>query len=588
MPVPVDIRERWIETRLVDELDRPIKVKPWMRKHILEALDGYKAWRRGDRVCSKCAAIAGEIFPSRAACVRRPHAGCDGLEGHKITTVLIHLKRQQGKSTGGSAYALSDVFLSMNTNILFVGSSEDSTEEIFEAKLKAPIYKNPKLKRKVSIVGDRITNAKKGNKIKFIATGLKSTPGGTWRLIIIDEAALVSDRVAAKLIPAITAARGRECPEGHFTCGATEDAPTQCPLCMKQLEEFHGRVLVMSSSDEPTGFFFEMLEAEANDPTPSAHVFTSAETLNDHTSEEAISGIQTTWGRLPSMKGRIGREFSTEFTRHGDEFLPLEAIRDILRKDLVKLEASDRRCVGFLDCSRTGDITSLVLGADLEETDPPFEKITGIRVDVFDPHDKRQFPKGRVRYKPDPREPGKSIYEHLVALFGGWVDLDDKDSVRPLPNSFPGLLELWIDVTRWEEAKDLYEWARRQPWGGKAKPYHGNKLDKTLMWDELEARALAGRRAIELPYVKRLEDELKNAAVKQNDQGFLTVLDSSSGDRRGKTHRDIAMSVAGVCWAASKFYARGRVQQNAPLRAVTRVLRTRTRSLSSGIWKEKP
>lgn len=560
MPVPPEIRKQWIEARLVDELGRPIVVHDWIFKNIIRAIDGYKAWRRGDRVCPSCSQSAGEIFDSRAECERAPHPGCDGLTGHKITLVLIHLKRQQGKSTAIGSYVASELVLAKNSTNLFVASAEDATEEIFEAKIKVPLERNPKTEKKVVILGTSIRNPKKGNKLKFIATGLRSTPGGTWRRIYIDEAALVPDRVIGKLAPSITAAHGRECREGHFTTGADARSPTHCPKCGAELEEFFGVLVMMSSSDEPVGAFFEILQAELEDPTPGTHAFSSDETLNDHASDETVENLSASLGRAPSLAGWKQREFGNVFTREGEEFIPEEAINDILSKSLKNLDACDKPCVGFLDCSRTTDLMSLVLGADLEETDPPFRKITGIRTDVFDPKDKARFPRGRIQYAPVAgKREGRSIREHLVSLFGGWVDPEEDRpaGVDPAPNRFPGLLEFWIDITRWEEARDLYDWALQQPWRSRARAYQGDSLIRSLMWQALEERALAGSSALELPFLKQIKRELEKAAVKMNDRtGRLEVVDSAAGDRRQRAHRDVTMSLAGVCWGASKYMNR--------------------------------
>lgn len=588
MPIAPDIRKRWIEARLVDELDRPIVVRDWMLEEVIKPLDGYHAWRRGDRACDECADLHGTVLMSRAECEREPHDVCDGLAGHKILTVLVNLKTQQGKTTTGAAYSLSELALAKNSGIFYVGSAEDQAKGTFDQKWRTPINKNAKLKKRMVVRGRSIRNVKKGNTFRFIATSLKSAPGGTWRLVIADEAALIPDEVLAKLVSRVTAAYGLECPNGHFTGGATKGARRDCPTCRAPLEEFFGRLLLLSSSEDPVGAFFEMIEEQKENPDPSVHVFQSPDTLNPNTSEEALEGLSRSWGRLPSMRGLIERQFGVEFTRKGEEFIPKEALTAILNKNLAKVESSVLPCVGFLDCSRTTDLMSLVLGMDPREIPRAFSKIRCDRIDVFDPKNPKQFPRGRVRYLPDPDHPGTSVREHLVSLFGGWVELDNR-SAPAGANKFPGLLELWIDVTRWEEARDLYDWARKQPWGGRVRKYEGNKLDKTLMWELLEERALAGARAIEAPYIERLKTELRSAAVKLGDNGISkVVMDTAEGDRRKQMHRDIAMSLAGVCWAAAKFFARDEGAkekvQEANRRGRTKGARRRERE---GIWAEK-
>lgn len=568
MPVHVDKRKEWIERRLVDEFDRPIKVRQWMEDHILKPLDGFKSWHRGERLCDDCRNMDGEIFPSRAECERAPHDECDGLEGHKIITVLVNLKRQQGKTTTGAAYSLSELFLAKNSNVLYIGSAEDQAKGVYSAKWKTPIAKNPHLKRRATVRGKRIDNAKKGSYFQFIATSLLSAPGGSWRLIIIDEATLVPDEIMAKLVPAVVSAHGRECPEAHYTGGADEKDPTECPTCGAPLAEFFGRILVMSSSDDPQGAFFEMIEAQLESPDPSVHMFRSDETLNPHTSVEAMSSIHRSWGRVPSMKGILDRQFGVEFARAGDEFMPEAAITAITNKDLQNVDESPLPCVGFLDCSRSGDLTSLVLCADPLGARGGFKKIATARIDTWDPKNKAQCPKGRVDYA--------EIRRHLEEL---------------MPR-FPGLIELQIDVSvAVSEATDLFEWARTRPWGMKVQAYSGNELESILMWDQLEIRAMAGRAAIEIQNHAKLKDELRRATIKVTERGVRKVVDTNKGNRRGgrRRHRDVAMSLAGCCLIASRYgVGKGKAGRGVASRLNdSSSLNSRFRPIGAGITTEK-
>lgn len=534
MPIPIDLRTSFIERHLVDEFGRPLHVKPWMLSHVIDPLDGHQTWRRGERLCATCRAQLARIVSDPTAGRVDPHDGCDGVEPHKIIVSLLNLKRQQGKTTTGAAYSLSELFLARNANILYLAAAEKQSARIFEAKWATPIRRNPKLASKAIINGDEIRIEKRGNYLRFVPTSAKSVPGGSWRLIIIDEARDVRESVAAALIPSIMSARGLECPYGHWTGEIGPGSRTVCPACNVPLQEWVGRLLIMSSSGEDTGWFHELVNLLSDEPQPHAYLFRSAETLNAHTSDETIAALESTFGRLPSMEGLMRRELHNEFTREGDEFLPAKAIRAVTSKDLHQAEASEIRCVGFLDCSRTNELTSLVLAGDpatLDErvTRATFQKLSVQRIDIWDP---KQAPGGRVDYR--------SIRDHLEEM---------------MPR-FPGLLELAIDVSMIQDAEELYQWCRSRPWGGKIRAHRADRLQNKLMWDALEARVLAGPASIEIPEHKRLIEELKAARLKVTAHNNTVVVDSSRGDRRGRLHRDVSMALAGCCLLASKYTVR--------------------------------
>jgi len=562
MPVPLDIRARFIETHLVDEFGRPLKVHPWMRQHVLAPLDGYQSWRAGERLCDECRAKVARIHTTLEACRVLSHGGCDGVDGHKIVVALLNLKRQQGKTTTGAAYSLSELFLARNSNVLYLAAAEKQSERIFEAKWVAPIDRNPKLRKKVVINGDEIRNERKGNYLRFIATSAKSVPGGTWRLLLIDEGALVNERVVAKLVPSVISAHGQECPHGHYTTGAEDEARRDCPTCGTALEEWFGRVLVMSSSDEDSGWFFELVDLLTNDPTPSAYLYRSTETLNAHTSEATIAALENTFGRLPSMETYMRRELHNEFTREGDEFLPAAAIKAIVREDLQDVDASDLKCVGFLDCSRTSDLTSLVLTGDPDGS--TFERLRVLRIDVFDP---KISPYGRVDYAQI-----RALLEEVAGTA-----------------RFPNLLKLWIDTSLLQDAQELYDWARRQPWGGKIHAHRADEASNLVMWGNLAQRCLSRPPKIEIPPHRRLVEELKAARVRSTPKGYDRVVDSSAGDRRGRIHRDVAMSLAGCCLAASEFVARARTEAGGASLALrineSLAVRARFKSLTGDVKK---
>lgn len=563
MPIPLEVRKRFISRHLVDDRNRKIRLEQWAIDNVLTPIDGFKLWHskwepegglpaRAPKLCRKCTRAAGQILrdPLDAKAVLKKHAKCCGLALWKIMTVAINLKRQQGKSTFGAAYALSELFLARNVRIIYIASAEKQAKRVFQEKFLAPIYANPKLKKRVQILGTSVTNAAKGNVIQYIPASAKSVPGGTSNLVIIDEARDVSAEVAAALLPQILGARGLDCPFGHYTTSAVDDEGTdlvgvQCPTCAALLEEWVGRVLVMSSSGDDSGWFAELVAMLEETPSPMSHLFRTAETLNPNFNVKGAAALEHTFGALPSMATLLRRELRNEFTRQGDEYLRKEAILAVQNPKLSAKEVgSDLRCVGFLDASRTNDLTSLYIVGDpwsgvgsrkTPEGFGPWTALITLRIDVWDPKDKRQCPNGRVDYN--------AIFRFLEEI---------------IPK-FPRLTQLGVDTAVISDAKELVDKCRRQPWGRIVRPYQVDRLMRQELWDVLERRVLAGRQFIQIPkgsdkktIAGRLYGELKAATIRKLAGGKVEVMDSAQGNRKAGLHRDIAMSLAGCCWLVDR------------------------------------
>lgn len=540
MAIPLEVRQGFVEGFIKDEYDRPFELLDWQRENIFEPLDGYKLWRRGwtpdgavdpTPICADCAELVGTIVPDGDGVPK--HGKCPGLDAHKIIITVDNVKRQQGKSAGAGAYGLSETFLARNASTLYMAASKDQARRVFEAKFATPVRRNPELARRSVIGLDSIKNDAKGAYFKFIPASAKSAPSGTIRLLIIDEARDVKAETAAALIPSILGAYGVECPTGHYTAGADKaPAGSECPLCGAELEKWFGRVLIMSSSGDAAGWFAELVEFLEANPQPIAHVFRSSETLNKHFNEQGADALEAVFGGLPSMGVYMRRELHNEFTREGDEFLPLAAISAITNDKLTNEETIDRPVVGFLDASRTRELTSLVLGADFSgDHEPPFERVVCVRIDVWDP---KKLPKGRVD-------------EQAVKAFL-------RDEIVPY---FPSLLEIGVDTNLAPWAQELVEDARDEGWGRMLVGYKADSMFNFLIWSALERRAMAGRSFLQIPNHPRLIKELKKATIRREPGGRIKVLDSAQGDRRGSVHRDVSMSLAGMVWIADKFRARG-------------------------------
>lgn len=593
MPIPLATRTKWIEENVKDGYERPIEVRPWMIDEVITPMDGYRVWPRGPRpCCPACARLVGKIRFTRRACWRPPHGGCDGLRGHKIVLIVIAVTRQEGKTTTLASIELSDLDLSGNFHSLYMAAAEGQSERVYDQKFVSPIESNPGLAGRLTVLTHKIENPSKNNSFIFVPTSAKSIAAGTYRRITVDEARDVDGEVFIKLAPSVISAKGFECRYGHYSTAMRDDPPEEggpyppCPVCGTELEEWHGVVLVMSSAGLETGWFSELGDYLRENPNPGAHLFESAARLNSNKSAEAVEVMTTVFGALPSMQGLVDREFRNVKARKGDEFLTKAEVDAVVVKALSNLQTSSAAALGFLDCSLTGDLTALVLVIDVPVVDekataeeaerasrerrepktiyaPTFTKIRIARIDVWDPQDKHQCPDGRVDYE--------SIRQHLEDL---------------VPR-FPGLLELQIDTTRWEEARGLFKWCRKQRWGSRFREYVGNAHESHLMWQLLQERILAGAESIEIPDHARLKDELRRAAIRTNDRGIQKVMDTSKGNRRGgaRAHRDVSMSLAGCCLMAAAYLVRG--ASSGVVAKINRSLslNSRFRPLTSGIYK---
>lgn len=563
MPVPLP-RRLEIARTLRDNDGRPIEARDWQIENIFKALDGFKTWGRGPKLCQPCRDRVGEIKPKRRLCSVAPHDDCHGLRGYKILVVVLDVTRQEGKTTGGALYILTDLLEGRNRHILYLAAAEGQAGRVFDQKFVGLLESRADLKARLDAGMDTLRNPARNNSFIFVPTSAKSIAAGTYRVLFVDEIRDVDPELIVKLLPSILSVTGIECPRGHqtlprprcpvcrdvvegFECEVHGETPVpSCSSCGAEMEEFAGVALLASSAGDESGFHNELVEHLRANPHPSWHLFSSQERLNPAKSRETVRAIDEVLGEIATTSAITKRELHNVPASKGEDFLGAKVVESLVDPRLVNVEVYEKPCVGFLDCSLTTDLASLVLcGEDAPAGAIAWSRIATVRIDVFDPQDRKQFPKGRVRYKPDPELPGGSVQEHLEALM-----------VR-----FPGLVEVWIDTTLIEDAHDLYLWAKKQPWGGRVREYPPpmeRETVKKAIWDALEARALAGPGALRIQKLKRLQDELKSAKTKISELGTRKVMDHGAGDRRGKRrmHRDIAMSLAGCCWIADRLRAR--------------------------------
>lgn len=525
-------REGFITNELTDGAGRRIEVYDWMRDQVFIPLDGYKSWPRDrDKLCRSCKPPAGTFHMDVRAATVMPHGRCKGLEPHRTVVNAVVLKRQQGKTTTCIAYALSELALARNSNILYLGSSEDQSKRIFDDKFVPMVESSSFLKKHLKPFRDSIRNPKRNNILRYIPASPKASVGGTWRLVVIDEARDIHPQTIARLLPTVTAVNGLECTNGCYTC-ENQDDPPPCPVCGDPLFPYQGRVLILSNAGEEGGWLHELMEVIGTQPHPNFHVFHTDRTLNKHFSDEAAGAIGEVFQEMTSTGRYMRQEFGNDFTSSDDEFLPRSAI-ERATVAMPNLDRSDARCVGFLDCSRTGDLTSLVICSDPDtgsqsEDDggSDFDKLDMVHLQVWDPLRMRS---GRVSYS--------EIRQYLAKV---------------IPN-FPRLIECRIDVALITDAQELLDWCRTQPWGQVFKGIRADRLTNVEIWDSLSRRVLTGPPALRMMKNDRLQQELLRAKIRVNASGTPKVTDATNNHSRGRMHRDISLSLAGCCWLADRY-----------------------------------
>lgn len=549
---------QFIESNIVDKLGRKIVVHPWMLDEVFRPLLGFKRWVREDEErtapCARCRSQHDTIADSIADAERAPHDDCPGLAAHKIRVVLVNLKRQQGKTTTGACFALAEQCLGRNIDGTYVGSTGSQGDRVWKEKFLHPVEANAQMSKRITLLEKRMKNPRQNNDLNYIAPSPRASVGTTKRRLYIDEVRDLEPRVVIRLLATVIASDSMQCASGHWAGRIGER--DECPVCGEELDTLYGTALLMSNAGQDEGVFYELLEELRSRPDRAYHLFSSADTLNHYAESGAEKDLNRVFARLPSTQHLVRQELGNVFTREGDEYLPADLI-EACAVSVMPADGSDVRCVGFLDCSRTQDLTSSVIAGDPEsagDLPPPdvFARLETMRIDVWDPSRT-----GRVDYR--------AIYDWLH----DWLP------------KFPRLIEYWIDVSLIADAQELYDKVTREPWGKMVRAWRGSQLANKEAWDALERRVLEG--SIRYHDNPRLVRELKNAKVRRTQGGSLVVVDRSRSNSRGRLHRDISYSLAGCCWIAERFRGRDVDAVDRRLDKINRSERSAAKPLTAGL-----
>lgn len=393
--------------------------------------------------------------------------------------ILLNLIRQSSKSTWAlSVNALYNLFNVRGWQGAGIASSKDVFKSIFRQKVVDIIARSPKLKQDARVFDTYCTVPRLGSYFEiFPAENVGAVVGRSLNTIYIDEAALTDDEVIATLMPSIM-------------------AKENC------------KIVAVSSSWAPRGWFYEMIMGQEKDPQPEVFLYRSdAKDLNKYAKAENLDFMSRTLLRInPAYEKRF---LSTEFAEIGDEFIPRAVVDACVKHDLVNATESRQPCYAFLDLSLKRDLTSRVI-VEYGSGD----QYTAINVVTMDP---KGFFNKRIDFNAV-----KAMIESDYKNFAIRKYLIDERS----------------------EAGGLMQSAREK--GYYLEPFNATVDRNMAIWGRLLELLSSGK--LRIPANKRLLQELYNLRIEEFSYGrSFRVTDASR-----KLHRDVSMALAGAAWAASE------------------------------------
>lgn len=534
----IDERVWFAETFYVTKYGRPFSLKKrrWVVDEFWKPADGWKlAARNPERLCDACRKLivtTGIIDQWSSKLVKRLERhrakGCDGATLEPIIVTILNLPRREGKSTNCAGYNLSTIALSKHKSILYVAAAGDQTRRILRDCYVTPIDQNAKLSREFEVIGDRIVSKKTRSEIQVAETSHRSITGSGYSHVVFDEARDVPPRVLAAAVNSTPDQNGWECPHGCYHCGSdAEDRPSSCPTCGSELHPWYARVIIMSSSgiivDNDQDWFTDLVELSEINVSKFAHLYKLEKSTNPSVSTKIKDALGEVLGVVPALATYMDVELTNRPRRLGDDFLPGAQMKRIVKDALKSRDADERPCVGFLDTSWSGDITSLVILADdVARSKTPWQHLQQVHLWKWKP---KELPGGHI----DP----SAIFEHF-------------DRVIPM---FPNLRLLYVDTRGMEWARAFVaDVQRSRPgWGRRVEAFDGgtaNRLARDTSWQLFEQRGLSG--TIELINDADQVAELKGVRRVSRPDGSYEIRDRN----RKKRHADILEGVAGSCLAA--------------------------------------
>lgn len=525
----LDDRLLFAKRHITNKEGRPFSLtgREWVAEEFWLAADGFKWWPVDQNaLCDDCRLTANTLteWTHENPTVGAEHAatGCKGLKLEPIVATVLKLPRREGKTFNAAAFNIATISLCAHKSITYVAAAEDQTETLFEENYKMPIVSSPVLSKHLKVMRTNVTCAKTKSFFEIVPTSHSSITGRGRSHIVIDEARDVPARVTAALIPSVFANNGIECPKGCISVPNSADPPQRCSVCNSRMRPWFGRMIFMSSAGVLEGgekdWFAELVNKLLATPDPNYHVYALDESTNPDVSQGTRNAVDRVFGQLDSMRTYMDVELHNQARRKGEDFVSVAQINACTDRSLVNLEGDERPCVGFLDTSWSGDITSLVLLTEDDGCEFPWQRVFVSRLDKWKP---QRLVGGHI----DPAQ--------VQALL---------DRVVPL---YPRLRKLAVDTRvgmQW--ARDLvsYNHRERPAWGKKIIGINWGQDERSTGWQMFEERILSRR--IRIPFDKDLDAELKGVQRVARPNGEVEIRDRS----RKKRHADIAEGLASACY----------------------------------------
>lgn len=556
-------RVKFAEKNVVTPDGQPFSVegREWIVKEFWEPLNSFKLWLVDTkRACDSCRSRAQTLTQgwhdaddTRTDEHAAANDGCAGLTCNPILAVFLKLGRQRGKTTATSAYALSEIFLGENEEIAFAASSEKQAGKLFREHYRLPVETSPLLSKlsDPNAPVNEIFVPSKNSRFKYLTSSHANIVSATNTKLILDECRDVEARTFAAGWPTLFARGGWYCerfPKHMRTHRGvhTPDAPKRCVVCGGSVAPWFSKGIFMSSANVLDGTdadWFEHVVADLIDnPDPNIHVYSDPNAPNPKIATEMVEAQRRLFSRIPILAALGDVEVNNQARFKGEDFVSKDLVNRTIDKSLRNAEVGLRPCVGFLDTSKTKELTSLVIVEDCpppawagltpEETAalPTWSYVRVARIDKWWPHE----------------QPTKSIDENTV--------LPTLDLIAPC---FP-----WATITvDGKPFRALRVDTRISPWGVRlvhlvrdngptARPW-GKHVDGVNSWKDAErdaaweiylGRIEAG--TILHPEDEDLRKELEQARNVDRGYGRTSVRDAS----RKKRHIDIAECVAACCY----------------------------------------
>lgn len=537
----------------------------WVRERFFAPAFGWRLMaRQPTALCPGCRAKVAtfvEWSPELIQALklhRRRKKDCDGLYLAPTSIMVQNLVRGDGKTSitfALAAAALADPALAP-LRIQFMASAESQTTTLMQENLLDPVKASKLMGRKFRVRGNKVEvdHGRRGKSyIEFVATAHRSLTGRRRGVLLVDEAKDVDTRSVTAMLPSLRSTSRFACPRGHADRPYKDEEAHRCPTCGEWMLPHVPRVWLTSTSgfeDGGEAWFNELVELAQANPSPLLYLHRSETALNPKVAR-VEDDVLDVFAQVESMRPYMAVELSNVPAGKGDHFVTRHDLDACVDSAVQNLDASTLPCVGFLDTSWSGDLTTLMLaGWDQDECDSSWEVLRIL-------HWKIWAPKEQARGVMDP----EAVWTYFDEVLEKW----------------PGLEVLLVDDRGSDWAKELVVRGNRErarTWGRLIRAYHGKRVrkadgrikkegarldgvfggedDRIRSWQLLEQRigaTVEGRRRLAIPakaVLPELHAELLGVVRKVTAAGGYEITDRN----RKRRHADVAECLAGCCLLA--------------------------------------